>query len=336
MAGCAESVEPGGREDSSEIVVIRNGIVISATGLEPVRNGLVAAEGDRLIYVGEEEGYSIPSGALVYDADGGTILPGFIDAHTHSTSDPAVRREFLVGGVTTVCDLGSALSQMPLFDIEIVGEDPVARGFRAGPILTAPGGLPGAALGGGLNYEVATPEEGRAAVEDLHQRGASLIKVYLQEEVGGVSFPMLDEATLAAIVEKAHAMGLPVRAHVTYTALLKMAVAAGVDSIEHVPINSTQAELVSGFEDPTQLTFDEAAREYEVQLQKMVEAGTRHSAAACGQGDELGTLEMGKLADVIVVDGNPLEDITLMDRVTLVVKDGIVSFISDEMLEINE
>jgi imidazolonepropionase-like amidohydrolase len=419
LAGCAESVEPGGREDSSEIVVIRNGIVISATGLEPVRNGLVAAEGDRLIYVGEEEGYSIPRGALVYDADGGTILPGFIDAHTHSTSDPAVRREFLVGGVTTVCDLGSALSQMPQFDIEIVGEDPVARGFKAGPILTAPGGLPGAVLGGGLNYEVATPEEGRAAVEDLHQRGASLIKVYLQEEVGGVSFPMLDEATLAAIVEKAHAMGLPVRAHVTYTSLLKMAVAAGVDSIEHVPINSTQAELVSGSDDPTQLTFDEAAREYEVQLQKMVEAGivfvptldrpygelfrrpsrtpeesfaleiilaivgsfnelggavglgtdfnissnieagmpigememllaagltpmeileagTRNSAAACGQGDELGTLELGKLADVIVVDGNPLEDITLMDRVTLVVKDGIVSFISDEMLEINE
>ncbi len=69
---------------------------------------------------------------------------------------------------------------------------------------------------------------------------------------------------------------------------------------------------------------------------EILEAGTRNSAAACGQGDELGTLEVGKLADVIVVDGNPLEDITLMDRVVLVVKDGIVSFTSDEMLEINE
>jgi imidazolonepropionase-like amidohydrolase len=45
---------------------------------------------------------------------------------------------------------------------------------------------------------------------------------------------------------------------------------------------------------------------------------------------------VGKLADVIVVDGNPLEDITLLDRVILVVKDGIVSFTSDEILEINE
>jgi imidazolonepropionase-like amidohydrolase len=419
LAGCTDFVGLRSGGDSSDIVVIRNGTVISGTGLEPVRNGLVAAEGDRLTYVGEEGDYSIPRGALVYDADGGTILPGFIDAHTHSTSDPAVRREFLIGGVTTVCDLGSAVSQMPQFDLAIVGENPVARGLRAGPILTAPGGLPGAVLGGGLNYEVASPEEGRAAVEDLHQHGASLIKVYLQQEVGGVSFPMLDEATLAAIVETAHAMGLPVRAHVTYTSLLKMAVAAGVDSIDHVPINSTQAETVSGSDDPTQLTFDEAAREYETQLQKMVEAGivfvptlerpygelfrlpsrtpeesfvleiilaivgrfnelggavglgtdfnigtkieagtpigememllaagltpmeileagTRHSAAACGQSDELGTLEMGKLADVIVVDGNPLEDITLMDRVRLVVKDGIVSFTSDELLEINE
>jgi imidazolonepropionase-like amidohydrolase len=246
-----------------------------------------------------------------------------------------------------------------------------------------------------------------------------MIKVYLHQEVGGISYPMLDEATLAAIVEKAHAMGLPVRAHVTYASLLKVAVAAGTDSIDHVPINSTQAETVSGSDDPTQLTFDEAAREYEVQLQKMVEAnivfvptlerpygdlfrrpsrtpeesfaleiilaivgrfnelggavglgtdfnistnieagmpigememllaagltpmeileaGTRNSAAACGQSDELGTLEVGKLADVIVVDGNPLEDITLLDRVILVVKDGIVSFTSDEILEINE
>lgn len=419
LAGCSNFVERGGREESSQIVVIRNGVVISATGMDPVLNGIVAAEGDRIIYVGEEGGYSIPRGAIVYDADGGTILPGFIDAHTHTTSDPAVRREFLVGGVTTVCDLGSALSQMPQFEIEIVGEDPVARGLKAGPILTAPGGLPGAVLGGGLNYEVASPEEGRAAVEDLHQRGASFIKVYLQEEVGGVSVPMLDEATLAAIIEKAHALSLPVRAHVTYSSLLEMAVSAGVDSIDHVPINSTQAETESGSDDQTELTFDEAAREYEAQLQKMVEAGivfvptlerpygelfrltsrtpeesfalevilwivgtynalggdvglgtdfnigsnieagmpigememlldagltlmeiieagTRNAAAACGQGDVLGTLEMGKLADVIVVDGNPLEDITLMDRVTLVVKDGIVSFISDEMLEINE
>jgi imidazolonepropionase-like amidohydrolase len=419
LAGCSDFGEPGGGEDSSNVIVIRNGLVITATGSEPIRNGIVTIERNRIIYVGEEKDFSIPRNAQVLDAGGGSILPGIIDAHTHGTSDPAVRRDFLEGGVTTVCDLGSPLSEMPQFDQAIVGEDPVARGLKAGPILTAPGGLPGAVLGGGLNYEVATPEEGRAAVEDLHRQGASMIKVYLHQEVGGISYPMLDEATLAAIVEKAHAMGLPVRAHVTYASLLKVAVAAGTDSIDHVPINSTQAETVSGSDDPTQLTFDEAAREYEVQLQKMVEAnivfvptlerpygdlfrrpsrtpeesfaleiilaivgrfnelggavglgtdfnistnieagmpigememllaagltpmeileaGTRNSAAACGQSDELGTLEVGKLADVIVVDGNPLEDITLLDRVILVVKDGIVSFTSDEILEINE
>jgi len=42
----------------------------------------------------------------------------------------------------------------------------------------------------------------------------------------------------------------------------------------------------------------------------------------CEHGDELGTLEPGKLADVIVVDGNPLEDILSMSRLVLVIKNG--------------
>jgi imidazolonepropionase-like amidohydrolase len=36
----------------------------------------------------------------------------------------------------------------------------------------------------------------------------------------------------------------------------------------------------------------------------------------------LGTLEIGKLADLIVVDGNPLDDLNVMDSVLYVVKDG--------------
>ena len=41
-----------------------------------------------------------------------------------------------------------------------------------------------------------------------------------------------------------------------------------------------------------------------------------------GQGDELGTLEPGKLADVIVVDGDPLRDINHIRRLVTVIKGG--------------
>jgi imidazolonepropionase-like amidohydrolase len=57
-------------------------------------------------------------------------------------------------------------------------------------------------------------------------------------------------------------------------------------------------------------------------------AATRHGAEVCGVGGELGTVEVGKLADLIVVGANPLEDITNVRRLQLVLKGGRV--ISDK------
>jgi imidazolonepropionase-like amidohydrolase len=54
----------------------------------------------------------------------------------------------------------------------------------------------------------------------------------------------------------------------------------------------------------------------------VIVAATKHAAFVCGQGSELGTLETGKLADLIVVKGNPLEDINAMGSVLYIVKDG--------------
>ncbi|MBX3503442.1 MAG: amidohydrolase family protein [Alphaproteobacteria bacterium] len=53
-------------------------------------------------------------------------------------------------------------------------------------------------------------------------------------------------------------------------------------------------------------------------------AATRNGAAICGVGHELGTIEVGKLADLIVVDGNPLEDINNVRRLQLVLKEGVI------------
>ena len=55
-------------------------------------------------------------------------------------------------------------------------------------------------------------------------------------------------------------------------------------------------------------------------------AATSDAADCVGQGSEIGSIEVGKKADIILVDGNPLEDVTILERgdaVRYVMKDGV-------------
>lgn len=61
-------------------------------------------------------------------------------------------------------------------------------------------------------------------------------------------------------------------------------------------------------------------------------AGTRWGAEACRVADQIGTLEVGKRADLIAIDGDPLQDIQAMERVRLVVKDGVTQCSGDDPL----
>ncbi len=58
--------------------------------------------------------------------------------------------------------------------------------------------------------------------------------------------------------------------------------------------------------------------------QRAIGAATRVNAQIIGKGRELGTIEPGKIGDVIVVKGNPLFDIVALSNVEIVVKDGVV------------
>jgi imidazolonepropionase-like amidohydrolase len=57
---------------------------------------------------------------------------------------------------------------------------------------------------------------------------------------------------------------------------------------------------------------------------QIIEAATRHAAQVCKLEDQLGTLEPGKLADVLVVEGNPLEDLQTLTNVRLVIRQGVI------------
>ncbi len=63
----------------------------------------------------------------------------------------------------------------------------------------------------------------------------------------------------------------------------------------------------------------------------ILQAATSNAARALEMGDEVGTLEADKLADLIVVDGNPLEDLSALEEVEVVVKGGTT--VSDSEME---
>jgi imidazolonepropionase-like amidohydrolase len=396
------------REELQSVsLVATNGIVIDGTGANPITDGLVAIHGNRIVAVGQSSDFKIPDDAVLIDAAGGTILPGVFNAHAHYVPYAEKRRElFLLDGVTSVCDLATSLPLMKEFEQEELGAGLAARGFKAGPIITTPRGYPGPFHGFAMNYEIQGVDEAENAVRDLHTRGADFIKVALEPGFGGYTWPMINLEELRSVVATAHANELLVRAHVTKSDLSDMALEAGVDVIEHVPMPSDSYEnLETMFDDagnyriPSRLEaqmlrmieqgvvlvptldavtgdsflwnyvesepelFTQAVftvvrffhdsggiiavgndygypgvhpgmplREMEL-LQaaglsplEVIEAATKHAAYVCGQSAELGTLEIGKLADLIVLDGNPLVDLNAMDSVLYIVKDGEVVY----------
>ena len=59
-----------------------------------------------------------------------------------------------------------------------------------------------------------------------------------------------------------------------------------------------------------------------------IQAGTRNGARVLGLEDDIGTVELGKKADLIVVDGEPVVDIAILQdkqRISLVMKEGEIA-----------
>ncbi len=230
--------------------------------------GLVVVRGGKIIAVGANA--SIPADAKVIDLGDATLVPGYIDAHTHIASDHdddwaqgfyegmlrfPVEQSFHAGrnakvtlqaGVTSAREVGAGDF------IDVALRNAINAGLTEGPRMLVAGHALGSTGGhcdsspfppdrvapsGPLQGVCNGPEECRLATRLQMKYGADVIKICASggvlSESDPVDVPQLTPAELAAIMSEAHAWGRKVAAHSHGDLAAKQAIEAGVDSIEH-------------------------------------------------------------------------------------------------------
>jgi imidazolonepropionase-like amidohydrolase len=233
--------------------VIREVRVFDGTGVSDITCVLI--DGGRISAVDRDlDG----AGARVVDGAGGTLLPGFIDAHVHLHGADNLE-QLARAGVTTALD-------MACWPPELVGELRNRRGVTdirsAGIPATAPGSTHSKMLGRPDAALLAGPADAEDFVRDRLAEGSDYIKVI-------ADVPGPDQATLDAVVAATHRQGKLVVAHAATLVPYQMALAARADVITHVPLDSvlddaTIAGLVQsrGVAVPTLTMMDAVARRF--------------------------------------------------------------------------
>jgi imidazolonepropionase-like amidohydrolase len=230
------------------------------------RDQAIVVEGGRIVDVGPIGAVTVPAGAKTIDLSGKTVLPGLIDTHTHVTSDPTtppfqgygisvprqaligarLARETLLSGVTTVRDVGAS----GYADVAL--RDAIEAGDIVGPRMLVSGPAIGI-TGGHCDDNMLAPEferraEGvadgpwavRAEVRENVKYGVDLIKYC---GTGGVfskgtqvAAQQFTPEEVAAIVDEAHMHGRKVAVHAHGASGIKVALRAGVDTVEHASL----------------------------------------------------------------------------------------------------
>lgn len=393
---------------------------VKAARMLDVRSGTMIAsaviliDGERITAAGSE--LAIPAGAQVIDLGNKTVLPGLIDMHTHLTGDPqdagyavvakSVPRMTMTGaknarltlqaGFTTVRNLGAeGYSDIGLRDAINDGEMPGPRIAASGPAMGITGGHCDDTMHApeyksvGLGVADGT-EEALKVTRRIIKYGADVIKICA---TGGVlSFgddPRTSQYTqeeLKAIISDAHRLGRKVAAHAHGGDGIKLAVLAGVDSIEHgsyiddegiklmkehktwlvptlylgdwlidnaeaiklpapllakakVVLPTARQNIARAIKAGVPIAFGTDAavyphglngREFAVLVKlgmtplQAIRTATVNASELLGWTDRVGSLETGKFADMIAVDGDPLKDVTTLERVQWVMKGGAV------------
>jgi imidazolonepropionase-like amidohydrolase len=403
-------------------VVIKAAQIIDGRGGAPIRNGAVVVTDDKITAVGPLASISVPAGSRTIDLGDATLMPGFIDSHTHiigrTLGDPerdaadvrdvdsfgailAVEnaRRTLMAGFTTIRVLGS-----PRFD-DIALRKAINEGWTPGPrILTAAhsfgisgghcdenGFKPGLADHDYRDGVADGVDEVRKAVRYQVKYGADVIKicatggVLSEGDAVGATQYTYDE--MKAVVDEAGKLERKVAAHAHGTAGIKLAVRAGVASIEHGSFMDEEAAKMMAakgtFLVPTLMAGEgveriakngglkglrgekalaaaaamrhgikiAAANKVQIALgtdagviphgtngheftlmnewggltpMQSIIAGTLNAARLLGIERNLGSLEIGKTADIVAVAGDPFKNIRTMENAVFVMKSGNV------------
>jgi imidazolonepropionase-like amidohydrolase len=177
--------------------------------------------------------------AEVVDGRGRTLLPGLIDAHVHVPDHAeAAARQALVLGVTTMLDMFSTGDRFRAVKrLEAEDRPDLADLRTAGTGATAPGGHP-AQMGGSPFPTLTSPAEAPAFVDARLAEGSDYLKIIHDD---GSTWPwthkpvpMLDTATMRALVDAAHRRGRLAVVHVLSAAQAEDAIRAGADGLAHL------------------------------------------------------------------------------------------------------
>jgi len=216
----------------------------------------VLIDGATISWIRPRDGEEDPGDAEVIDATGATIVPGLVDAHSHVTgpggarwldrfTDPPERlleyaeangRLAWNAGIRWLRDLGSPVVTDPTdgrrraLAIGVRDRWRGRAGFpairSAGSWMTRPGALPA-----GVAVEAGNGDELLALAMQQLDDGADLVKLYFDSRDPSRSPWSLNE--VRRLVDAVHARGAKVAAHVGRIAGVRVAVAGGVDSVEH-------------------------------------------------------------------------------------------------------
>jgi imidazolonepropionase-like amidohydrolase len=249
----------------TKVTAIRCAAMIDGRSDRRIENATVLIEGGRITAAGQ--GIVVPAGAEVIDLGGATLLPGYIDTHTHLVlhggpyNDQILKeslpmrailgveaaRKTLEAGFTTVRDMeteGAMYVDVDLRDAIAAGHIPGPRVFASTRSIVTTGSY----APFGLSWELDVPRGAqeadgvdgvRLAVREQIGHGADWIKIYADSRFRSraadslAAAPTFTDEELAAIVDEAEKAGVHVAAHVYLAETAKRALRAGVKSIEH-------------------------------------------------------------------------------------------------------